>query len=41
MNNIQKFTLKLKFKWMIFKMKLRKQKNEVDTDEPFIYEQDD
>jgi hypothetical protein len=41
MNNIQKFTLKLKFTWMIFKMKLRKQKNEVNTSEPFIYEQDD
>jgi hypothetical protein len=41
MRNIQKFILKIKFKWMILKMKISKPKTEVDNSEGFIYERDE
>lgn len=41
MNSMQKFILKMKFKWMILKMKMSKPKTEVDNSKGFIYEEDD
>ena len=41
MNSMQKFILKMKFKWMILKMKISKPKTDVDNRKGFIYEEDD
>ena len=41
MRNIQKFILKIKFKWMILKMKISNPKTEVDNSKVFIYEEDE
>lgn len=41
MNSIQKFILKTKFKFMIWKMKFKKQETEVDNSKGYIYEEDD
>lgn len=41
MNSMQKFILKMKFKWMILKMKISKPKTDVDNSKGFIYEEDD
>lgn len=41
MNTIRKTLLKLKFKWMLFKSKLRKQKPDNLRNDYFIYERDD
>ena len=41
MNTIQKFILKLKFKFIIFKMRFTKHETEADKSEWFIYERDE
>lgn len=41
MNNIQKFILKLKFKLMILKMRIKPPKTEVDNYKGYIYEEDE
>jgi hypothetical protein len=41
MNSIQKLILKTKFRFMIWKMKFKKQEIEVDKSEGFIYEADE
>lgn len=41
MNSMQKFILKLKFRWIILKMKISKPKTKVDNSKGFIYEEDE
>jgi len=41
MNTIRKTLLKLKFKWMLFKSKFKKQKSTNLRNDYFIYERDD
>lgn len=41
MRNIQKFILKLKFKLMILKMRIKPPKTEVDNSKGYIYEEDE
>jgi hypothetical protein len=41
MNSIQKFILKLKFKLMILKMRIKPPKTEVDNSKGYIYEEDE
>lgn len=40
MNTIQKLFLKIKFKWMLFKLRFKKQKTDDRPVHYFIYEQD-
>jgi hypothetical protein len=41
MNSMQKFILKLKFKLMILKMRIKPPKTEVDNSKGYIYEEDE
>ena len=41
MNSMQKFILKLKFKLMILKMRIKPPKTKVDNSKGYIYEEDE
>lgn len=41
MNNIKRFIFKIKIKYMLFKLKFKKDTKSNDEQEAFIYEQDD
>ena len=41
MNSMQKFILKLKFKLMILRMRIKPPKTKADSHKGYIYEEDD